>query len=341
MKTLTTDFIGFSYNGIHSSDLGIIRTSDGSRFNENLLPTSQDKVVQVPGQSGSYFFGSQYTQQQFNIAFAFDELTEQQLNTLSYILGDKKIHPLVFDERPYKTYMAKVTGNTLIKHIPFSHDYKKRIYKGEGSIQFTCYDVYAHCDKKFWGDYYNEIPDITEAQKEEAVLEWNYAANLLKNNAELGDDKKIDIVLKDGNNNKYINLYNPGIKQSPFTFEVKAVDGKFSALNLSIDNDSFKLKEFSAKDNPAVPGSKDTLITINSKTKLIEGWTEVLEGTITRRVRSGNIYNEYISSGDFLQIPITVTFNNGTVKKDIKTMSIISDDENLDNFNIKYYYYYY
>jgi hypothetical protein len=45
MKTLTNDFIGFSYNGIHSSDLGIIRTSDGSRFNENLLPVSQDKVV--------------------------------------------------------------------------------------------------------------------------------------------------------------------------------------------------------------------------------------------------------------------------------------------------------
>jgi hypothetical protein len=34
-----SDYIGFSYNGRHSSTLGIIRTSEGSRFNENLLPT--------------------------------------------------------------------------------------------------------------------------------------------------------------------------------------------------------------------------------------------------------------------------------------------------------------
>jgi hypothetical protein len=33
------DFIGFTFNGKHSSELGIVRTSDGSRFNENLLPT--------------------------------------------------------------------------------------------------------------------------------------------------------------------------------------------------------------------------------------------------------------------------------------------------------------
>jgi hypothetical protein len=37
--TQTTDYIGFSFNGVHSSELGIVRTSEGSRFNENLLPT--------------------------------------------------------------------------------------------------------------------------------------------------------------------------------------------------------------------------------------------------------------------------------------------------------------
>jgi len=33
------DYIGFTFNNVHSSELGILRTSDGSRFNENLLPT--------------------------------------------------------------------------------------------------------------------------------------------------------------------------------------------------------------------------------------------------------------------------------------------------------------
>jgi hypothetical protein len=60
-----------------------------------------------------------------------------------------------------------------------------RIYKGEGSIQFTCYEVYAKCENKFWEAYYNDIPNIDEAKRREKVLEWNYAANLLKNDVEL------------------------------------------------------------------------------------------------------------------------------------------------------------
>jgi hypothetical protein len=56
--------------------------------------------------------------------------------------GDKKIHDLVFDENPYKIYSAKVTGSATLKYIPFEEKVKnetKRIYKGEGSLQFTCY----------------------------------------------------------------------------------------------------------------------------------------------------------------------------------------------------------
>ena len=68
----TSDYIGFTFNGIHSSELGIKRTSDGSRFNENLLPTSEDKTVQIPGGDGTYYFGSYYIQKQFDISFAFD-----------------------------------------------------------------------------------------------------------------------------------------------------------------------------------------------------------------------------------------------------------------------------
>ena len=245
MKTLTNDFIGFSYNGIHSSDLGIIRTSDGSRFNEFLLPVSQDKVVQVPGQDGSYFFGSQYTQQQFNVNFAFDGLTEQQLHNLAIFFGDKKIHPLVFDERPYKTYMAKVTGSTMIKHVPFSQGSLNRIYKGEGSVQFTCYEVYAKCENKFWEAYYNDIPNIDEAKRREKVLEWNYAANLLKNDVEL-EDKQVDKFMQD-ENGIYIDLYNPGVKESPMVIEIKPKNEQIPANVFQINDNLLKTKAFALK----------------------------------------------------------------------------------------------
>ena len=60
MSIIKGDFLGFTYNGIHSSELGIFRVSDGSRYTENLLPTIQDKTVQVPGADGTYYFGSYF-----------------------------------------------------------------------------------------------------------------------------------------------------------------------------------------------------------------------------------------------------------------------------------------
>ena len=136
------DYMGFTYNGTHSSDLGIVRTSDGSRFNENLLPTMQDKTVQIPGGDGTYYFGSYYTQKPFSIPFAFDGLTEEEFQNLKCHFGDKKVHDLIFDEKPDKIYRAKVTGTATIKHIPFDED-GTTVYKGEGTIQFTCYEPFA------------------------------------------------------------------------------------------------------------------------------------------------------------------------------------------------------
>ena len=149
----SSDYIGFTFNGVHSDTLGIKRTSEGSRFNENLLPTIQDKTVQVPGGDGMYHFGSYYTQRQFNISYAFDALTEEQLAEIKRVFGDKKIHTLVFDEMPFKTYQAKVTGSASIKHIPFAEGATNRVYKGEGSIQFTAYDPYARSANKYLNNY--------------------------------------------------------------------------------------------------------------------------------------------------------------------------------------------
>ena len=102
MSIIKGDFLGFTFDGVHSSELGIFRVSDGSRYTHNLLPTVQDKVAQVPGADGMYFIGSYYTQKQFNFPIAFDELSEEQLRNLKVLLSDKKIHTLVFDELPYK-----------------------------------------------------------------------------------------------------------------------------------------------------------------------------------------------------------------------------------------------
>ena len=79
MAALKGDFIGFQYGDYHSSDLEIMRVSDGSRYLEELTPTISDKIIEKSGNDGAYFFNSYYTQKPFDISFAFDSITEEDL----------------------------------------------------------------------------------------------------------------------------------------------------------------------------------------------------------------------------------------------------------------------
>lgn len=270
---LSGDFIGFTFNGVHSSDMGIIRTSDGSRFNENLLPASTDKTVQIPGGDGTYYFGSNYTQRQISISIATDELTETQFRQLKQWLGDKQIHPLVFDEAPYKTYMVKTSSIPTLKFICFDNITKNngemtvnRVYKGEGSLQFIAYFPFARCTKKYLSEY-------TDSNKEE----WASASGLLTTQGDY-----------DGTGAE-INLYNPGDVETDF-FAYYARTSLKRLTKIYINSNILNF-DFSNNDNVI-----DTYIRINSKANLIEGCDENFKPT-------GTLYNKFITSGDFFKIP--------------------------------------
>lgn len=270
---LSGDFIGFTFNGVHSSDMGIIRTSDGSRFNENLLPTSTDKTVQIPGGDGTYYFGSNYTQRQIPISVATDELTETQFRQLKQWLGDKQIHPLVFDEAPYKTYMVKTSSIPTLKFICFDNITKNnnemvvnRVYKGEGSLQFIAYFPFARCTKKYLSEY-------SDSNKEE----WADASGLLPTQG---------IYDKTG---ATIYLYNPGDLETDF-FAYYARTSLKALTKISINSNILNF-DFSNNDR-----FTDTYIRINSKANLIEGCDENFKPT-------GTLYNKFITSGDFFKIP--------------------------------------
>ena len=267
------DYIGFTFNGVHSSTLGIVRTSDGSRFNENLLPTIQDKTVQVPGGDGTYLFGSYYTQKPFNISYAFDSLTEEQLQEIKRVFGDKKIHELIFDESPYKAYRAKVTGSATLKYIPFDEGKNNRIYKGEGSVQFTAYDPYAYSVKK----YLNEYSDAN-------INEWKDAADLL-----LSQDNYDKI---DGNQ---IRLYNPGVKETDFILTLDFINGNIPSGEISILVDKSTKGQIHLDSISSING--DDQIKINTKLNLIEGYKN--------GIKSGNVYNKAINGGTFFKIPVS------------------------------------
>lgn len=154
------DFMGFTFDGKHSSDMGIVRTSDGSRYNSELLPSFNDVTVAVPGGDGTYYFGSYYQQKVFSVPFATDELTESEFRELRKWFGDKGIHQLIFDEAPYKAYSAKIAAVPNFNYICFDEVAPmersagvQRIYKGEGTIQFVCYYPFARSVNKYLSEY--------------------------------------------------------------------------------------------------------------------------------------------------------------------------------------------
>lgn len=148
MEREGTAFIGFTYNGKHSiDDFGIYRTSDGNRYNHNLIPQLNDKTADVPGGHGQYYFNSTYKNRQFSIPIAFDHLTQQQFDSMKDWLNGTEIHELSFDERTEVKYSAKVTGTPQLKFICFEEK-GANIYKGEGTIQFTCYYPFGYSTTK-------------------------------------------------------------------------------------------------------------------------------------------------------------------------------------------------
>ena len=162
-KAQMGDFIGFSFNGIHSSELGLVRVSDGNRYEKNLFPAISDKTVQVPGRDGFYYFGSSYNTREMTIKVAFDNLEEKEFRKMVEHFKDKKPHFLWFDELPYKEYLVKIKSPPNFKYLCFDEfieeekeennqtiivKRKARIYKGEGTIIFICYSPYARARAK-------------------------------------------------------------------------------------------------------------------------------------------------------------------------------------------------
>lgn len=342
MSGLKGDFIGFTFDKKHSSELGIVRVSEGSRYDENLLPSIEDKFVRVPGGDGNYFFGSYYTERDFNISIAFDNLSEEQFRKLRQHLNGKKKGELIFDEAPYKVYKVKVATSPNLKYICFDKegdDGKRiRIYKGEGSISFKTLSPFAKSKHKWLSEYRSSTTSTVSTEEDnlltkedlynpklvelgDNVDEWAAASGMLE---EQGD--------YDSYNNGTINLYNPGDVETDFilklnkTKEVKNENTNNDSSTIEVLEDDSSTTEDSERisiqldENPALLIDLFTLkdgdvsYQINSKTELIEGLDA--EGRLT-----GNIYNEYIAGGSFFKIPLgdsTLTLPSDLTKENVE-----------------------
>ena len=295
------DFCGFTWRGEHSSDHGIVRVSDGSRYNDTILPAFQDTTQKMPGSDGTLYWESFYTNKTFPINIAFDHLTEDDYRRLRQWLNGKDRGELIFDEAPYKAYTVKIKDPPQLKTICFMED-GKRIYKGEGTISFVAYYPFARGRYKFETD----AKDIIN------VEEWIDASGLK------GATKdNYNSFSEEGT----CNLYNAGDLPTDFKLIVN-IENK--PTNITLKNNENQI--IGSLNFSLAKQGDDTYVRFNSATQLIEGLIQSADGEfeLTR-----NLYNKYITEGDWFKIPVGESVIN------------IAETSHSDKPTIDYDYLYY
>ena len=282
------DFCGFTFNGVHSSELNIIRTSDGSRFNETIGASFQDKTAQIEGGDGLLFWDSFYSNRPFAIRIAYDGLTETQLRTLRQVFCAKAIGELIFDETPFKAYTAKIQTPPQLTYICFDDKDGNRVYKGEGTIQFVAYYPYAKSVHKFLDDF-------------DDFYYWN------KDQWAESSGMKSTKGIYDGTGTT-LALYNPGDIETDWqAFYIMTSEG-CALTSISLNNGEGQM----AFSNITRKKDSDAYLRLNSRTQLIEGCD-------SNKVPTGSLYNEFFTAGDFFKIPLgESTFVSNTSCAEIK-----------------------
>jgi len=303
------DFYGFSFCGHHSKDLHIVRTSDGSRYSENLSPNFQDVTAQVPGRDGTLYWDSFFTNKPFSIKFAFDSLSETDLHTLKTVFNPRAEGWLIFDEVPFKRYWSKVQGPAQISYVCFDEN-SARVYKGEGTITLICYEGIAHARAHFLADFRSDPLTVDN------IDEWKDGTRM-KNTTEregaaVNYDQPISPTVE--NHNRTI-IFNCGDVEADWVGVVNVI-GDYNLpvwIRLSNNHGTY-LQTLKLQDNYTLEEGDNYLI-FDSRSGLIQGASDIHYHQSSEKKPcinyctydlTGTLYNKYIERGDFFKIPVSV-----------------------------------
>ena len=148
-STYDYEFVGFSFNGKHSSEFGLTAVVPSDMYIENLFADFDDRTVEVQGKDGAYYFGTQIKTKPLRLTVAFDNMNGAQKRNIINWLNPRKIGKLIFDEAPYKYYMVKITAPPTFSFVPFSEEknnLRQHIYKGSFELEFVSFDPYGYSE---------------------------------------------------------------------------------------------------------------------------------------------------------------------------------------------------
>ena len=272
------DLTGFKFGDYHSSQFGLIRVSNGSRYNEYLLPTLKNTTTDVSGMEGTLYFGTQKTTRSFQVDMAFDSLTEEDIRDIrEWLTG---AHSLIFDERPYIQYMCILNSAPQLKYLTFEEN-GERIYKGELSVNFVSYLPYGYSidGKKFIDDFLDENFE-----------EWSNASHLAYKNFYEGETLRT--YDKFEGNNVYV--YNGGDVEADYVLTCYFTEGATAKISMNDVSYEFSLRAKSAN-------STHLELSVNSKLQ----YARCRDVNIANGVITGiSDYEIMLPSTEMFKIPV-------------------------------------
>lgn len=305
-------YLGFHFNGKHSSDLEIVRINTGSRADDLLSPTFKDTTAERTGSAGLLYFNTQIQQRVFTLNFAFEGLEEVQVRKIRQWFSPETVGNFWLDETPFKVYTVKINAQPKLSYLVFDEGLgKERIYKGEGSVSFSAFYPYAEAPYQTIEDYIeNDICTFTESK------EWLTASGILQRDQFITKGTK---------------LYNPGDLESHFNFDIVPSTVVEDGVDWPSVQTTLTATIFGNNYNKVMviklpeQGSGIEKLTIDSELRLMYDQNKIVR-------------NNLIEIGDFLKVPIT-TKEDFLTSSNIYQYSINCDGAQAQNINYKYLYY--
>ena len=294
----TSGYLGFTFAGHHSSEFGILVVSDGSRYHQNLSSSFNDTVTSVPGYNGSYYFGTQIGNKDFEFNCAFDDITTHTRDEIQHWLYPNRVGWLILDEAPYKKYLVKISQPINFSYLPFnrydSHNnyiFERDILKGEFTISFFSFKEYAVGNEEFERPVISNNEPITQYMVDSGLIPQDY--NTLNNYVLLSGD-----IITDSINLNYniFSIYNAGngIATADFYFNVNKEDLNIDIEFKNLENgQSYILKNFSNEEKLKNYDKYRVEILGNKREIWAYGLNELDNKVEESKTNIGGYYNQY------------------------------------------------
>lgn len=238
-------------------DLGLTRVSSSNRYSENLNPPMTEKTVKKPGEDGQYYFSTDLGATNHSINVAFDSLSEEQLRQLKQIQSSKSFWRLTYDNVPYKYYNVKPTGTSKLSYVPFLEDGVRK-YKGEGALEFVCYEGCAHCWVDSKSEFYTDSAMTTPKKRFENIDEW-------KNSCGLFDSKGYSFVSEQTEMEKS----NTTSNTKKYTGTVDKTTTEVGTTNTFISDECLEINLLQLGDNGKIEYNATNSIEFLNNTKIV------------------------------------------------------------------------